>query len=128
MRMRSLAVLALIAALALFTPTLLAGQGKGKGKAKGNPHAAARYQRTEDGWERHDRYDMRVFDAREGRPPGWNRGNKTGWRDCGLPPGQAKKYGCRTYVYEGRRYYYYEDNAGRIIVRRPRIDIQAVVH
>ncbi len=29
-----------------------------------------------------------------GRPPGWDRGKKTGWGDCDLPPGQAKKYGC----------------------------------
>jgi hypothetical protein len=28
------------------------------------------------------------------RPPGWGRGRKTGWGDCNLPPGQAKKYGC----------------------------------
>jgi hypothetical protein len=29
-----------------------------------------------------------------GRPPGWSKGRKTGWGNCDLPPGQAKKYGC----------------------------------
>ncbi len=131
MRRRSLVILILVIALGLFMPTLLAGQGKGKekSKGKGKPQAAARYERTADGWERHDRYDMRIYRPQEGRPPGWEKGNKVGWRDCGLPPGQAKKYGgCRAYVYEGRRYYYYQDEIGRIIVRRPRIDIQAVIH
>ncbi len=123
MRMRWLAIFAIIVALGLFA-SYASGQGKGKGKAKGKQHATAQYERTDDGWERHDKYDMRIYDTREGRPPGWSKGNKTGWGDCGLPPGQAKKYGCRTYVHEGRRYYYYTDNAGRTIVRRPRIDIR----
>ena len=60
---------------------------------------------------------------RDERPPGWSRGQKTGWANCGLPPGQAKKYGCRTYVYEGRPYYYYQDEGGRIIIRHPLIDV-----
>jgi len=30
----------------------------------------------------------------DGRPPGWSKGNKTGWGNCDVPPGQAKKYGC----------------------------------
>ncbi len=33
------------------------------------------------------------------RPPGWDRGRKTGWGDCDLPPGQAKKFGCYGYGY-----------------------------
>ncbi len=28
------------------------------------------------------------------RPPGWSKGKKTGWGDCDVPPGQAKKAGC----------------------------------
>ena len=42
-------------------------------------------------------------------------------------PGQAKKYGCRTYVYQGRPHYYYQDEEGRIIIRRPVIDVHGGV-
>jgi hypothetical protein len=127
MKRRTLAALALCAALALFTPNVSADHGNGQGKGKGNPHAAARSDRDDDGWERHDRYDVRIYGPRDGRPPGWSKGNKTGWGDCGMPPGQAKKYGCRTYVFQNRRYYYYQDEIGRIVVRRPRIEIHTVI-
>ena len=67
-------------------------------------------------------YEYRTYGG-DSRPPGWSRGKKTGWGDCGLPPGQARKYGCHTYTYEGRPYYYYQDNEGRFIVRRPTIEV-----
>ncbi len=130
MRKRWLIVLALIAALGLFTPVVSADHGRGEG----NKHfdrdddRHEHHERDDDRWERHDRYEVRVYEVRDGRPPGWSRGEKTGWKNCGMPPGQAKKYGCRTYVYEERRYYYYHDDDGRIIIRRPRIDIHAVIH
>ncbi len=132
MSRRLLATLALIAALGLVTPTLMADKGKGEGK--GNPHAnksseddhGGRGDR-DDRWEHRGGYEYRVYGDRDGRPPGWSRGKKTGWGNCGLPPGQAKKYGCRTYVYEGRPHYYYQDDHGRIIVRRPAIVVHAGV-
>ena len=148
MRNRWFAVLALMAALGLFVPSAAAdhGQGKGKDHGKGNPHAdrdgdhdrgpehhgnphAAMHDRDDDRrWAHHDRYDVRVIEVREARPLGWRQGTKTGWGNCGLPPGQAKKYGeCRTYVYERRRYYYYHDDVGRIVIRRPSIEIHAVI-
>jgi Ni/Co efflux regulator RcnB len=34
--------------------------------------------------------------ANNGRPPGWDKGKKTGWGNCDVPPGQAKKEGCRS--------------------------------
>jgi hypothetical protein len=61
--------------------------------------------------------------AGDERPPGWSHSKKTGWGNCGLPPGQAKKYGCRTYTYQGRPYYYYEEADGRLVIRRPTIEI-----
>jgi len=124
MSRRLIATLALIAALGLATPTLRADKDKGEGK--GNPHAR---KSSDDnrGWEHRDGYEYRVYGDRDGRPPGWNRGKKTGWGNCGLPPGQAKKYGCRTYMYEGRPHYYYQDDAGRIIVRRPAVVVHAGV-
>jgi len=50
---------------------------------------AGRRDRDDD----HDR-DHHGFKNSHGRPPGWEHGKKTGWGDCDLPPGQAKKYGC----------------------------------
>ena len=36
-----------------------------------------------------------------GRPPGWDRGRKVGWGNCDVPPGLAKKVGCRQgFVFE----------------------------
>jgi hypothetical protein len=112
-----LAGLALIAALGLFTPALIAENGK----SQGNPHGANSYQNSDQGWEERDGYQYRTYGNPNERPPGWNHGKKTGWNNCGMPPGQAKKNGCRTYVYQGRHHYYYQDNHGVIIVRRPSI-------
>ena len=110
--------LALAAALAGITPAM-ADKDKDKDKDKGNPHAAQRDHDRDDGqWERREGYEYRTYD-RDARPPGWSKGKKTGWGNCGMPPGQAKKYGCRTYSYNGRPHYYYQDEHGRIIVRRP---------
>jgi len=125
MSKRLLAILAVVAALGLAAPTLMADHGdKGEKHKHGNKH----FDDDDDqGWERRDGYEYRAYDNGDERPPGWNRGQKTGWGNCGLPPGQAKKYGCRTYVYEGRPHYYYQDEAGRIIVRRPTIEVHATV-
>ena len=102
-----LAVLVLIASFGLMTPALIADNGKDHGK--GNSHAKKNVDRDDKGW---------------------SRGKKTGWGNCGVPPGQAKKDGCRTYVYQGRPHYYYQDDRGRIIVRRPIIDLHGgvIVH
>jgi len=130
-----LPVFALVGALGLFTPTATA---QGRGQEHGRRHHADdrhdndrhdndRHDDDHHGWAREGKYETRAYHDRDGRPPGWSRGMKTGWRDCGLPPGQAKKYGCRTYVHEGRRFYYYQDDEGRIIVRRPIIQVHASV-
>jgi hypothetical protein len=120
---RLLATLALVAALGLGTPALRADHGD-KDKHHGNKHD----DRDDDqGWERRDGYEYRVYGDRDQRPPGWSQGKKTGWGNCGLPPGQAKKYGCRTYVYQGRPQYYYQDEVGRIIVRRPILEVHGSV-
>jgi hypothetical protein len=113
-----------ICALAIAVP-MLADQGKGKGHGKGNPHnnQASDRDDRDDRWERRGDYEYRTYGEHEGVPPGWSKGKKTGWGNCGLPPGQAKKYGCQSYRYGGRDYYYYRDDAGRIIVRRPSIHV-----
>src|SRR5262249_43907249 len=116
MSRRSLAIFALVAALGLSTPALMAYKGD---KDKKHKHANKHGDDDDRGWERRDGYEYRVYGGGDGRPPGWSRGKKTGWKNCGLPPGQAKKYGCQTYVYEGRPHYYYQDELGLIVVRRP---------
>jgi hypothetical protein len=117
-----LAALTLIAALSFDSLPLIADHGQG------NPHANRRFHDDDDDrWERHEGYEYRIYGDRDDRPPGWSHGKKTGWGNCGLPPGQAKKYGCRTYVYQGRPHYYYRDERGRIIVRRPVIQVHGGV-
>ena len=100
MRLRLLGTLILLLALLVSTaaPVMADNSNQGKGKGKNN---AAR-QRDED----RDRKDRGVgVSVRRVRrniilrdasyqPQGWNRGRKTGWGNCDLPPGQAKKYGC----------------------------------
>ena len=44
-----------------------------------------------------------VRDRFGGRPYGWDRGRKVGWGDCDLPPGLARKYGCRQNSYPRNR-------------------------
>lgn len=124
MKMRWLVVIALLTAFAVLTPSAMADKDKGKGKGKDN-RAAKHQKHDDDRWERREGFEWRTYGDRDSRPPGWSRGKKTGWGNCGLPPGQAKKQGaCRTYMYQGRPYYYYRDEAGRLIVRRPVIEIR----
>jgi hypothetical protein len=115
MRKSLLTIFALLVALGIATPTVMADHDD-HGHGKGHKHG--KHSDDDERWERRDGYE---------RPPGWNRGKKTGWGNCGLPPGQAKKYGCRTYMYEGRPHYYYQDDAGQVIVRRPIIEVHANV-
>jgi hypothetical protein len=125
--MRKSWIAASVLIVALSVPALA------KGPKKDNSHAspAAKQDKggksdKDHGWEKRDGVEMRVFGPHDGRPEGWSKGKKTGWQDCGLPPGQAKKYQCYTYKHRGRRYYYYNDVSGRLIVRRSGVSIFAV--
>lgn len=123
MNKRLLAVLALVAALGLSIPAAADHGDKDKGH-HGNKHDD---WDDDHGWERRDGYEYRTYGAHDERPPGWGHGKKTGWGKCGMPPGQAKKYGCRTYVYQDRPIYYYQDEVGRIIVRRPIVEVHGSI-
>src|SRR5262249_47965291 len=122
---RILVLLGLIAVLSWTAPRVFADHGDhdnhGNHGKHGNKHA------DDQGWDRRDGYEYRVYERGE-RPPGWGHGKKTGWGNCGMPPGQAKKHGCQAYEYEGRQYYYHQDDAGRIVVRRPIIEIQGSIN
>lgn len=119
--------LAVLALLAVLGSTPLALADKDKDKHHGKPDKVtdrARHDRDDDDrWEHRNGYEYRVYE-RDRRPPGWSRGKKTGWGNCDLPPGQAKKYGCHSYTYRGRRHYWYQDDQGRIVVRRPSIHVE----
>src|SRR5215470_18541809 len=68
---RLLATLALVAALGLSAPLLMADHGdKGKNHQHGNKH---RDDDDDQGWERRDGYEYRTYDE---RPPGWSRGKR----------------------------------------------------
>jgi hypothetical protein len=54
------------------------GHGHGKNKSKSNDHHTS------------------GTTGPSNRPAGWDKGKKTGWGDCDLPPGLAKKQGCHS--------------------------------
>ena len=118
-------VMLILAAVTLALPLLAdQGNGKAKGHSKKNQAVENDDQGDNNRWERRGDYEYRTYGEHDGVPPGWSKGKKTGWGNCGLPPGQAKKYGCQSYQYQGRNYYYYRDEVGHIVVRRPSIHIE----
>jgi hypothetical protein len=72
------------------------------GFAKGNPHgdkghdAKQHHEHDRDDYKGHDR-DHDRDDHAKARPAGWDKGKKTGWGNCDVPPGQAKPAGCGTH-------------------------------
>jgi hypothetical protein len=56
-----------------------------------------RFERERRERERIERERHERFERAHANPPGWSKGKKTGWGDCDLPPGQAKKYGCHSH-------------------------------
>ena len=80
-----LALLAMIVALGLVTPTLMADHGK----HKGNEEAYFDDDDQDERWEHRDGYEYRVY--RDQRPPGWSRGKKAGWCNCGLASGPSQE-------------------------------------
>lgn len=77
--------------------------------AKGNPHGSnkdhGKSQDRDD--KKHDRdfnrdkhhdkgHDRGDHHTASSRPAGWDKGKKTGWGNCDVPPGQAKKQGCHS--------------------------------
>jgi hypothetical protein len=124
MRKRFGATCALAAVLVSGGPTLMADHGDQGDK---QPPASNRSSDNDDeGWQQRNGYGYRLYGS-EDRPPGWSHGQKAGWGNCGLPPELAKKYDCRTYTYQGRPYYYFQESDGRMVVRRPSIEVHGSV-
>ncbi len=71
-----------------------AGVSVAKDHDHGDSDRGHHADRDHDGDRDHDRdwRDDRDRDDR-GNPPGWGHGRKTGWGNCDMPPGLAKKNG-----------------------------------
>src|SRR5205085_11071792 len=71
------------------------GQGRGRAERRDRDDRkhAERDRNDNDDVRRGDRdRDERRGSLRsDDRPPGWSKGKKTGWGNCDVPPGQAKK-------------------------------------
>lgn len=72
------------------------GKNKDKDKRVDARDRDDRIRRGDGDRDRDDAFGRRrsgIF-GRSDRPPGWSHGRKTGWGNCDVPPGQAKKEGC----------------------------------
>jgi hypothetical protein len=71
-------------------------------------------------WQTRDGFEYRVYPL---RPTQWPDGTATAPENCAMTPAQAKKYQCKTISYEGRSYYYYTGEHGRVYARRPAVTV-----
>jgi len=74
----------------------------------------------------HGRDQVRAHDRdhdSDDHRPGWSKGRKTGWKNCDLPPGQAKKHGCRDPFRHGhyRRHVYRGEDRARPVIGTPHV-------
>jgi hypothetical protein len=70
------------------------GNGRGGGSDKQDKHKDKDKDRDHHADRDHDRDGDHDRDNNDKRPAGWDKGKKTGWGDCDVPPGQVKKLGC----------------------------------
>jgi len=70
-------------------------------------HARKNHLQQRSEWSARSRFPQVIILSplleRSPRPPGWDRGRKTGWGACSFPPGQAKKIGCNSGFFTGGR-------------------------
>jgi hypothetical protein len=95
MRKLSIAWLALAVCL-MFSGTAVAKDNQGNKGNKGGSHGNSAEHGHGHG------------DADDSRPPGWDKGKKTGWGDCDVPPGQAKKQGCNSTPTSVHHHHHYD--------------------
>jgi hypothetical protein len=86
-------VLAAIWVLGVFADAQ--AQGKRQEKDKKNAQVSEREKGAKDKikYKPHGMTDADLTEWTDGNPPGWSRGEKTGWRGAGAPPGLLKKRG-----------------------------------
>ena len=76
-------------------------QGKGQEKGKSEKDKKKNEQVTEKEkvkYKPRGMTDKDMVDWTEGNPPGWSRGDKTGWGGAGAPPGQMKEHGAEELI------------------------------
>src|SRR5919112_2968478 len=87
---------------ALVAVALITSPGFAKGKPSGDKGHGAKQDKDHGKQDRDNDHRKNDKDRSHGkndadsRPAGWDQGKKTGWNDCDVPPGQAKKEGCGT--------------------------------
>ena len=101
MTKRGLAAFILLAALSVIPSRLMAFQTPDTDDAK---------------WQTKGNYQYRTYPL---RPTDWPQGVDTAWANCGNPPGQKAKDGCKSLSYEGHYIYYYTGKDGTVYARRP---------
>lgn len=99
--MKKILVCAALALSLNAMPALAKGKPSGRGNDKHEDKSKVKDRDRDDkdrdhkkDWGERDRDHGKV--ANNGRPPGWDKGKKTGWGNCDVPPGQAKKQGCNS--------------------------------
>jgi hypothetical protein len=91
----------LIAGTISSQPSMAQGRGHAFARSRNAANSELRVHNDDRAFVRRPRQTVIFTDfrTRANRPPGWNRGRKVGWGNCDVPPGQAKKFGCRGYTY-----------------------------
>ena len=115
MRSRMLRILALAVCLGLLPAAAYAKGGKGGGPSADRGKSSSERGSQEKDKDKHHDDDRDDHHAGRGhgheheaaagpsnRPPGWDKGNKTGWGDCNVPPGLAKQRGCDSHGLSAR--------------------------
>jgi hypothetical protein len=100
--MKKILVSAALVLSLMSVPAFAKGKPAGRGNEKHDEKSEKWKDKDKDKdkdhkkeWRDHDRDRDHGRVANNGRPPGWDKGKKTGWGNCDVPPGQAKKEGCR---------------------------------
>lgn len=114
MTKRFIAVFALLAALVLSVPALTASA-----QTVASPDQNKTNQ-DKDKWQLRDGYEYRVYPL---RPTQWPDGVPSAPENCALSGAQARKYKCKTISYEGRAYYYYTGEHGKVYARRAAVTV-----
>ena len=95
--MKKILVSAALVLSLLSVPAFAKGKPAGRGNKKHDEKSEKWKDKEKDhkkDWREHDRDREHGRVANHSRPPGWDKGKKTGWGNCDVPPGQAKKQGC----------------------------------